>query len=220
MKKTDNLSLSKTDHLSLSKKRSRKETNTHQEEETKQIILTDLPIDVLKLPTGAEYPLSTNKDIMPINHTQKSFSEQVISPSLEKYFYDRRRQIHNGEDPYDIRHMKKLRCFHCLEMKTLPSRSFYKKVKHIPGNCTSVISCCSEKCNDVLNTMISLTDVEKLKNKKIKIPSLGELYKDVEFYLASVIPQSDGEKLSYYFQGSLVNYQEISVWASFDQIEF
>ena len=170
--------------------------------------------------TGAEYPLSTNKDTMSINHTQKSFSEQVISPSLEKYFYDRRRQIHNGEDPYDIRYRKKLRCFNCLEIKTVPSRPFYKIVKPIPGNYSSVISCCSKECNEALNTMISLTDVKLLQNKKMKIPSLEEIFKDVEFNLESIIPQSDGKNLSYYFQGSLVNYQEISVWASFNEIKF
>ena len=214
-----------------------------EESHTKKIKLTDLPTDLLeelimlqapqlrfaskifynktkgwKLPPGAEYPSLTNKDMMCITHTQNLFSGQVMLPCPKKYFYDRRYQIHNGRDPYKIRYMSKVICFHCQEEKTLPSRPFYKRVKPLSGNYSSVISCCSKECNEALNTMISLTDVKQLKNKKIKIPSLGENYKDVEFYLASVIPQSDGEKLSYYFQGSLVNYQEISVWASFDQI--
>lgn len=223
--------------MSLLHKRPREE-----ESNTKQIKLTDLPIDVLrlimletpqlrfasskfynetkqwKIPPGTEYPSLTNKDMMCITHTQNSFSGQVML-SPEKYFYDRRKQIHNGRDPYDIRCMSKVMCFHCLEKKPLSSRPFYKRVKPRPSNYSSVISCCSKECNEALNTMISLTDVKLLKNRKIKIPSLGEFYKDVEFNLASVIPQSDGKILSYYFQGSLVNYQEISVWASFDQID-
>ena len=249
--------MKKAENLSLSKKRPREEENTHHEEEnthheeenthheeeTKQIKLTDLSIDVLrlimlktpqlrfvskklydetkgwKLPPGAEYPSLKNKDMMCITHTQKSFSGQVMLPFPKKYFHDRSYQIHNGKDPYDIRHMNEGMCFHCLKIKPLPPRQFYKRVKPLPGNYSSVISCCSKECNDALNTMIQLTDIKQLKNKKIKIPSLGDFYKDVEFYLASVIPQSDGEKLSYYFQGSLVNYQEISVWAAFDQID-
>ena len=234
--------MKKAKDLSLSKKRPREETNTHQEEETKQIKLTNLPIDILKLimfktpqlrfastslynetkgwklPPGTKYPSLINKNMMCITHTQNSFSGQVML-SPEQYFNDRSYQIHNGRDPYDIRRMSKVMCFHCLEEKPLPPRPFYKRVKPLRGNYSSVISCCSKECYDKLNTMISLTAVKQLKNRKIKIQSLGENYKDVEFYLASVIPQSDGEKLSYYFQGSLVNYREISVWATFDQID-
>ena len=219
------------------------ESKKHPCEKTKQIKLTDLHIDVFKLimfkapqlrfastslynetkgwklPVGAQYPSLTNKNMMCITHTQGSFSGQVMIEYPEQYFNDRSYQIHNGRDPYDIRRMSKVMCFHCLEEKPLPPRPFYKRVKPLRGNYSSVISCCSKECYDKLNTMISLTAVKQLKNRKIKIQSLGENYKDVEFYLASVIPQSDGEKLSYYFQGSLVNYREISVWATFDQID-
>jgi hypothetical protein len=264
--------MKKAENLSLSKKRRREEENIHQEEEnihheeenihheeenthqeeeskkrpceeSKQIELTDLPIDVFelimfeapqlrfaspslynktkgwKLPIGAQYPSLINENLMCITHTQGSFSGKIMIEYPEQYFHDRSYPIHNGQDPYDIRRMSKVMCFNCLEKKPLPSRPYYKRVKPCPGNYSSVISCCSKECYDKLNTMISLTAVKQLKNRKIKIPSLGENYKDVEFYLASVIPQSDGEKLSYYFQGSLVNYQEISVWASFDQID-
>lgn len=162
--------------------------------------------------------LSHKRPLEEESNTQNLFSGQVML-SPEKYFYDRRYQIHNGRDPYDIRCMSKVICFHCLEEKPLSSIPFYERVKPRPGNCSSVISCCSKECNEALNTIISLTDVKLLKNKKIKIPSLGENFKDVEFNLESIIPQSDGNILSYYFQGSLVNYQEISVWASFDQID-
>ena len=208
-----------------------------------ELKLTDLPQDVLnnimeqvpqirfacsefynktkgwKLPAGAQYPLLTNENMMCIIHTQNSFSGEVMIESPEEYFYKRNYQIHNGRDPYDLRRMKEVQCFHCLEKKPFPQKPFLKRVKPLPGNYSSVISCCSKKCNDSLNTMISLTDVRELKNKKIKIPSLGETFEHVEFNLSSVIPQSDGEILSYYFQGSLVNYDEISVWASFDQID-
>ena len=219
------------------------ESNTHNcEEETKQIKLTDLPTDLLrlfmfktpqlrfvsselfkkskgwKLPAGAQYPSLTNKDMMCITHIQNFFSGQVMLPCPEKYFYDRRYQIHNGKDPYNIKHMEIVMCFHCLENKPFSKKPFLKRVKPLSGNYVTVISCCSKKCNDALNTIIQLTDVKKLKNRKIKIPSLGEFYRDVEFNLASVIPQSDGKILSYYFQGALVNYQKISVWTSFYQI--
>jgi hypothetical protein len=171
-----------------------------------------------ELPPGAEYPSLRNNDMMCITHTQNLFSGKVMLPFPKKYFHDRNYQIHNGKDPYDIRHIIEVMCFNCLEKKPLSSRPFYKRVKPLPGNYSSVISCCSKECYDALNTMIQLTDVKLLKNKKIKIPFLGEFYKDVEFYLASVIPQSDGEKLSYYLQGSLVNYAEIGVWASIDDL--
>ncbi len=207
-----------------------------------QITLTDLPTDLLnliikevpqlrfasnklydktkgwKLPPGAEYPSLTNKHMMCMIHTQKSFSGQVMIDYPEKYFHERNYQIHNGRDPYDLRCMREVTCFHCLKNKPLPPIPFYENVKPLPGNYSSVISCCSKKCNDALNTMIQLTDVKLLKNKKIKIPSLGEDYEDVEFYIASFIPQSDGKKLSYYLQGSLVDYEEISVWASIDDL--
>jgi hypothetical protein len=208
-----------------------------------ELKLTDLPQDVLnnimrqvpqlrfacsefydkskgwKLPAGAQYPSLTNENMMCVIHTQNSFSGKIMIEYPKKYFYERSYQIHNGRDPYDLRHMKDVSCFHCFQKKPFPQKPFLKRVKPLPGNYSSVISCCSKKCSDSLNTMILLTDVKLLKNKKIKIPSLGEFYKDVEFNLASVIPQSDGENLSYYFQGSLVNYEEISVWASFDQID-
>ena len=208
-----------------------------------ELKLTDLPQDVLnnimrqvpqlrfacsefydkskgwKLPAGAQYPSLTNENMMCVIHTQNSFSGEIMIEYPKKYFYERSYQIHNGRDPYDLRHMKEVSCFHCLQKKPFPQKPFLKRVKPLPGNYSSVISCCSKKCSDSLNTMILLTDVKLLKNKKIKIPSLGEFYKDVEFNLAAVIPQSDGENLSYYFQGSLVNYEEISGWASFDQID-
>ena len=208
-----------------------------------ELKLTDLPQDILnnimrqapqlrftcsefynkskgwKLPVGAQYPSLINKNMMCITHTQGSFSGEIMINNHLKYFHERSYQIHNGRDPYDLRHMKEVTCFHCLDKKPFPQKPFLKRVKPLPGNYSSVISCCSKKCNDALNTMISLTDVKLLKNKKIKISSLGETFEHVEFNLASVIPQSDGENLSYYFQGSLVNYEEISVWASFDQID-
>lgn len=165
---------------------------------------------------GAEYPLLTNKYMKCVTHIQNSFSGQVMIPCPEEYFNNRTRsyQMHNGKDP---RHMSKVTCFHCLETK--PQNTFFKKVKAIPGNYYSVISCCSEKCNNTLNKNIHFTDVPKLKNKEIKIPSLGESYEDVKFHLASVIPQSDGKILSYYLQGTRVNSEEICVWASIDKIK-
>lgn len=214
-----------------------------EEETIPQNKLTDLPIELLKklilpkvpqlrfaskiffdetkgwnLLPGAEYPSLTNKDNKCVTHIQNSFSGQVMIQHPEEYFNNRTRsyQMHHGKD---LRHMSKITCFHCLETKPLPQNTFLKRVKPIIGNYSSVISCCSEKCNHALNTMIQLTDVPKLKSKKIKIPSLGEFYKDVKFHLASVIPQYDGKILSYYLQGTLVNYDEISVWASIDQIK-
>lgn len=207
------------------------------------IKLTDLPQDILniimtevpqlrfassqfynkskgwKLPPGAQYPSLTNKDMIDLIFIKNGFSGKVMIPSPEKYFHERNYQIHNGSDPYDLRRMKQVMCFHCLQKKPYPQNPFLKRVKPLPGNYSTVISCCSKKCNDALNTMIRLTDIKELKNKKIKFLGLEESFENVEFNLASVIPQSDGKKLSYYFQGTLVNYEEISIWASFDQMD-